>query len=239
MSDLRKKMIKLMKLSNFAESTQEAYLRAVIKLSKFHGKSPDKITASEVQDFLLYMSEDLGRSYSTCNQLHSGIVFFFNVVLHDSSVEASLPRKKGEHKLPVVLSPEEVNKILNATLNPRNRLILEIAYSSGLRLKEIIKLKPEHIDSQRMVIRVEQGKGNKDRYSVLSKKVLHALRNHWNFYRPTTYFFFTPANSDEHISSSALQKQFKKSLKKSGVKKKCSFHVLRHYVELDIMGSAS
>ncbi len=220
-------MIKLMKLSNFAESTQDAYLRAVLKLSTFYGKSPDTITPSEVQDFLLYVSEDLGRSYSTCNQLRSGIVFFFNVVLHDSSVEASLPRKKSEHKLPVVLSPEEVSRIINATVNPRNRLIFEVAYSSGLRLKEAIKLKPENIDSQRMVIRVVQGKGKKDRYTVLSKKVLYALRNHWNFNRPTKYFF-TPANSDEHISNSAIQKQFKKSLKKSDVKKKCSFHVLRH-----------
>ncbi len=227
MTDLRQKMIKLMKLSNFAESTQVAYLSAVTRLSKFYGRSPDKITAIEVQDFLLYVSEDLGRSYSTCNQLRSGIVFFFNVVLNDSSVESSLPRKKGEHKLPVVLSLEEVNKVLNATLNPRNRLIFEVAYSAGLRISEVIALKPEHIDSQRMLIRIEQSKGNKDRYTVLSKKVLHNLRSHWDVYRPSTYFF-TPNYSDEPLSESIVRKVFKKSLIKSGINKNCSFHVLRH-----------
>jgi site-specific recombinase XerD len=229
MNPLREKMTKMMKLRNFSPRTQHCYLQAVVKLSRFTGKSPDRATPEDVQNFLLYLQEGKKLSFSSCNQARSGILFFFKYVLGNDSLTAHIPPKKTVHKLPQVLSREEVSKILDSTPCLRDRLMLELLYSAGLRTEELMNLKVNDIDSKRMRIRVVQGKGHKDREALLSERVLDHLREYWKYCKPKDYLF--PAKSgepDKPLSSSVVRKMFKQVKKKAGIKKNGSLHMLRH-----------
>ena len=229
MNPLREKMIKMMKLSNFAPRTMQCYLKAVERLSLHYGRSPDKITPEEIQDYLLMLQEEKKLSFSSCNQARSGIVFLFEQVLKDYRLTCKLPRRRRERKLPVVLSRDEVVCLLNATTNLRDRLIFELIYSAGLRSREAISLKVSHIDSKRKIIRVIQGKGHKDRNVTLSKTVLKRLREYWRIYRPANYLF--PSSNDpsnKPICESTARKKLKKAMKKAGIAKSGGLHILRH-----------
>ena len=229
MKPLREKMIKMMKLRNFSARTQDCYVRAVERLSRYCRKSPDSITPEEVQNFLLFLQEDKGLSFSSCNQAKAGILFFFKYVLKNNSLSVELPSRKTVHKLPQVLSRDEVAKLLDATTSLRDLLLLELLYSAGLRTEELMKLKVADIDSKRMTIRVVQSKGHKDREALLSERVLKRLREYWSIYKPVDYLF--PAKKDALSSpmcSSVVRKMFKQAKKKAGITKTGSLHMLRH-----------
>ena len=185
MTELREKMIKAMELRNFAPKTQTAYLSAVTNLASHYMKSPQEITQDEVEDYLLYLKKERKLSYSTRNQVISGLKFLYNQTLKDPQMELQLPRKKTPLKLPEVLSVDEVKRVINAPSNIKHRMILMTTYSAGLRVSELVRLEPRHIVSSRMLILVEGGKGLKDRYTILSKTLLENLRQYWQSYRPT------------------------------------------------------
>jgi len=227
MTELREKMIKAMELRNFAPNTQTAYLSAVTNLSKHYMKSPEQITQEEVEDYLLYLKKERQLSYSTRNQVTSGLKFFFNQALNNPEIQLQLPRKKTPLKLPEVLSVDEVSRVIDAHSNIKHRAILMTAYSAGLRVGEVISLKPRHIISSRMLILVEDGKGVKDRYTILSKTLLENLRNYWQSHRPTKWLFPSP-NPQKHISRSTAQKLFASAKKKAGISKGRGIHTLRH-----------
>ncbi len=224
MSELRKKMIKEMEFRNFAKSTHEAYLRAVVGIAIHYKKSPDKISEAEIYDYLKKKKKTL--QYSTCNVAISGLRFFYNETL-ENSFRFNPPRKKGQKKLPVILSSDEVWRIINAATNPKHRVLLMTTYSAGLRVSEVVKLKLEHIDSARDMIRVDQGKGNKDRYTLLSENLLEELRSYWKTYRPKAWLF-SGINPDLPMPKGTAQRVYYNAKKKAGIKKPGGIHSLRY-----------
>jgi len=227
MSPLRQKMIRAMQLREFSPRTQEAYVAAVSGLAKYCKKSPDKIVQDEIENYLLNLRQELKRSASTCNVVISGLRFFYEHTIKDESVKLRLPPRKKTKRLPEVLSRGDVNRVISSPANIKHRVILMTAYSAGLRVSELVSLRQEHIDSSRMVIRVDQGKGKKDRYTILSQRLLKELCIYYKGYRPENWLF--PAkNLIQHISISSAQRIYYKAKKKAGITKGKGIHTLRH-----------
>ena len=228
MSELRQKMIKEMELRNFAPSTQRAYLNAVAGLSDYYKKQPDKITKEEVEDYLIYLKNDRKLAFNTRNVAASGFKFFYNETLRSESVFIDLPRRQKSTHLPFVLNREQVMQIIEATGNLKHRVLLMTIYSAGLRVSEAVSLKPDHIESARMLIRVEQAKGNKDRYTLLSKRLLTELRQYWKVYKPKDWLFPSSRIPERHIDVSTAQRVYYKAKRQAGIDKGKGIHTLRH-----------
>lgn len=226
MTELRKKMIRDMQLRRFAPRTQETYLAAVARLAKHYGQSPDLIPEEKAQDYLLYLLNDRKLSWSSCDVHANGLQFFYRVTLGRSSTFVLPPRKHAQ-RLPEILSASEVERLFAAVSNLKHRVILMAAYAGGLRLGELIHLKVTDIDSQRMMIRVEQAKGNKDRYTLLSQRLLNELRAYWKVYRPKTWLF-QGKTPDSPMNESGIQKTMILAKIKAGIRKRGGIHVLRH-----------
>lgn len=226
MSELRKKMIRAMELKDLAPKTQKSYLSAIEGLAKFHQKSPDQINQEEIDDYLLHL-KDAGKTSSTRNVIICALRFFYDKVLKNKDFALDLPSRRKPRILPEVLSRQEVQRIISATKNIKHRIVLMTAYSAGLRVSEVSRLKINHIDSERMVIRVEQGKGMKDRYSLLSRRLLEELRTYWKVYRPEGWLFFSKDRSTP-MSIATMQKIYRKAKKNAGITKGQGIHTLRH-----------
>jgi len=227
MNPLRKQMEADLAVRGMAHKTREAYVSAVAGLAKYYGKRPDLISDAEVQRYLLYMMEERGLSWSTCNVTIQGLLFFFRTTLKRREAEFFIPRAKRPAKLPQILSREEVAALLEKTENLKHRTLLMTAYATGVRVSELCHLKLADIDSQRMTLRVEQGKGAKDRYTVLSPRLLGELRRYWLACRPTTWLFATRDGArPTHITT--VQKIFYKAKERAGVTKGGGIHSLRH-----------
>ncbi|MDQ1237974.1 MAG: integrase/recombinase XerD [Thermodesulfobacteriota bacterium] len=176
MTELRNKMIKSMQLRNLSPKTQRSYLDAVSGLARHYMKSPDQISKDMVEDYLLYLRNDKGRAPNTIGTKVSGLKFLYKHVLHNEENAPDYAQRRTR-KLPVVLTQEEIWKIIDAPDNLKHRLMLMTTYSAGLRASEVIALKPKHIESKRMLILVEDGTGKKDRYTLLSERLLKELRH--------------------------------------------------------------
>jgi integrase/recombinase XerD len=226
MSELRNQMIRAMELKDFSTKTQQAYLGAVKGLAKFYGKSPDLLNQQEVEDYLLDLKHS-GKSASTRNVAICGLRFLYEKVLDSQDISLSFPTRKKPKILPEVLSTNEVASIIDAPDNIKHRVILMTAYSAGLRLSEIANLKIEHINSARMQIRVDQGKGRKDRDTLLSKRLVEELRVYYKAYRPDSWLFYS---TKRHIAMniSTIQRVYQSAKKKAGVKRGRGIHTLRH-----------
>ena len=229
MTQLRQQMIRAMELKNLSKNTQRAYLAAVTGLAKHYQKSPDEITNKMIEDYLLYLKKDKGNAPNSCGSVLTGLRFFYkNVAKKKVAVDYSL--RKKPRKLPTVLTMEQVWKLICAANNLKHRLILMTTYSAGLRASEVIGLKPEHIDSERMLIKVEHGKGDKDRYTLLSEKLLVQLRQYYRKYRPKLYLF--PSTFKEKKNSplvyESIRSIYEEARKKAGIKKGEGIHTLRH-----------
>lgn len=227
MTLLRQHMIRDMQLRRFSPKTHEAYLSAVIGLATHYHRSPDQIKESEVHDYLLVLLNERKLAWSTCDQKAAGLEFFYRVTLGRSASEFQLPRRRHAQQLPEILSPSEVEAVLMAVKNLKHRAILMTAYDGGLRLNEVLHVKVTDIDSSRMMIRVEQGKNNKDRYTLLSQRLLESLRAYWRIYRPRVWLF--PGQSGQApLHETAAQRVFGRAKREAGIQKRGGFHVLRH-----------
>ena len=229
MTQLRQKMIRAMELKNLSKNTQRAYLAAVTGLAKHYQQSPAKITDKMIEDYLLYLKNDKGNAPNSCGSVLTGLRFFYkNVAKKQIAVDYSL--RKKPRKLPTVLTMQQVWKLICASKNLKHRLILMTTYSAGLRASEVMALKPEHIDSERMLIKVEDGKGNKDRFTLLSEKLLPQLRSYYRKYRPKTYLFPSSFRKKKNmqLSYEAVRLIYEKARNKAGVKKGEGIHTLRH-----------
>ncbi len=226
MSELRDQMIRAMELKDFTDRTQDSYLRVVAAIAKFFGKSPEVLIQQEVDDYLLHLKKS-GKSTSTRNVAISGLRFFYEKVLDSQDISFAFPRRRKPKILPEVLSRGEVASILGATQNVKHRVILMAAYSAGLRLSEITKLKVDHINSARMQIRVEQGKGRKDRDTLLSERLVEELRVYYKAYRPESWLFYSTRRHTAMCTAS-IQRIYNKAKKKAGVKRGRGIHTLRH-----------
>jgi site-specific recombinase XerD len=182
-------MIEDMRLRNLAPNTQEAYVRAVAKLAQHFGKSPELLSKEEVRSFLVYLVQEKHASTDHYVQVLCALRLFFNVTLGRKEVLEGIPCPRSEKKLPVVLSLEEVAQFFGAIRNLKHRALFMTAYAGGLRVSEVAGLRLSDIDSKRMLIRIQQGKGRKDRYVNLSARLLEVLREYWRACRPSEWLF--------------------------------------------------
>ena len=227
-----------MALRDFSVKTRQAYLFWVEDLVRYTERAPDKAGAEEIRGYLHYLISERQVSSSTCRQAYSGLKFFYEQVLGRAWSPMSIPRASRSKRLPVVLSPLEVRRLLDAVERPKLRLVLTTIYSAGLRLGEALSLKVSDIDSARMTIRVEQGKGKKDRYTILAEATLSDLRDYWRMYRPSDWLF--PGKDPScPVHRSAVQRAFKKAREASGISKPCSVHTLRHSFATHLLESGT
>ncbi|UCC41394.1 MAG: site-specific integrase [Candidatus Aminicenantes bacterium] len=227
MTELRSKMIKSMELRNLSKNTQRSYLEAVSGLAKHYKKSPDKISKDMVEDYLLYLKNGKRLAPNSVGTAVSGLrCFYKHVVCNEENAPDYAHRKT--RKLPTVLTQEEVWQIINAPENLKHRLILMTTYSAGLRASEVIVLKPEHIDSKRMLIKVEDGKGGKDRYTLLSEKLLKELRPYYKTFQPKTYLFPSSYKGKGLLCYESVRSIYENAKKKVGINKGPGLHTLRH-----------
>jgi integrase/recombinase XerD len=226
MSPLRRRMIEDMTIRQFTPGTQHTYVRLVKQFSAFFGRSPDKAAFEDVRRYQLYLTSR-GVSPFTINAATTALRFLFRVTLQRPDIADHTPLIPQPQKLPVILSPEEVARLLEAARGPKYKAALSVAYGAGLRVSEILSLKISDIDSKRMLIRVEQGKGRKDGYVMLSPHLLNLLRTWWLVLKPRGYLF--PGR--DHISpltERQLRRACVEAAQTAGITKRVSPHTLRH-----------
>ncbi len=213
MGALRDRMFANMRLRNLSPRTIKAYLWHVSEFARYFGKAPDLLGEEEVRQYLLYLLDERKVSWSNMNIGYSALKFFYVNTLHRDWQVHKIPRPKGESRLPVVLSRRELKELFSATSNLKHRVIFKTIYSAGLRLSEAANLKVHHIEGDSMRIRVEQGKGKKDRYTLLSETLVVELRDYWYACRPSSWLFFGQSKS-RPISVSTIQVAFRTAKKK-------------------------
>ena len=228
MTQLRQKMIRAMELKNLSHHTQRAYLAAVTGIARFYNQSPDKMTKEKIEDYLLYLKQDKGNAPNSCYSVLTGLRFFYKYVI-ENEIPVTYSIRRTTRKLPQVLAMEEIWKIICSTNNLKHRLILMTTYSGGLRASETINLKPKNIDNKTMLIKVK-GKGKKERYTLLSKRLLVELRSYYREYRPKNYLFPSSfkKKKDQPLSYETIRTVYEDARKKAGVKKGKGLHTLRH-----------
>jgi site-specific recombinase XerD len=227
MGTLRERMENDLVVRGMSERTREAYVGAVAKLAKHYGRSPDRVSEPEVQNYLLYLIQERKLSWSSCNIAAQAIRFFYRITLKRSEAQFLVPTARQPQKLPQILSREEVASLIEQTLNLKHRAILMTAYGAGLRLTEICHLKVSDVDSKRMTIRVEQGKGAKDRYTLLSPTLLGELRRYWCIYRPKLWLF-SARDPGRPIGEHTVHRLYHGAKARAGIAKPGGIHSLRH-----------
>ena len=227
MTERRRRMDEAMIVRGMADRTRETYLWAVTGLATFYHRSPDQIAEAEVQAYLLHLIRDRRRSWSTCHIVVHGLRFFYHETLKRARTTFCIPSPRQPGKLPALLSREEVRHLIAHATNLKHRTMLMTTYASGLRLNEVLHLHVGDIDSARMTIRVEQGKGGKDRYTVLSAHLLAALRTYWKVYHPATWLFPSP-HRPHPMDPSGLQRAYQTAKRRAGITKPGGIHALRH-----------
>ena len=231
-SPLRQRMIDDMTVRDFTPSTQRGYLVAVKNFTIFLGRSPDQADAEDLRLYQLHM-RTLGASATTMNAAVSALRFFFGVTLGRGDANAGMTTVREPKKLPVVLSPEEVERLLGAAPGLKYRAALSVAYGTGLRASEVVSLKVSDIDSERVVIRVEQGKGRKDRYAKLSEPLLALLRAWWVEAHERGKmlpggWLFPGQNPINPLTTRQLNRAFHAAKDAAGINKPVCLHTLRH-----------
>ncbi len=216
-----------LELRGFSPKTQQNYLGNVRRFVAHYQRSPETLGREEVRAYLHHLISERGLSKSTLHSVYSALKFFYEKTLGQSWEAFELPRPKASRTLPVVLSPQEIQAILAAPRNLKHRALLMVIYSGGLRIAEATHLRVDDIDSQRMTIRVRQGKGAKDRYTLLGQKTLRVLREYWLYYKPVDWLF--PGQpEDQPLSERSGQEIFKRALARAGISKAATMHTLRH-----------
>ena len=225
-SPLRRRMIEDMTVRKFAARTQEGYIRAVKGFSAFLGASPATASAEDLRRYRLHLVES-GVGAPTINHSLTALRFLFLVTLHKPAIVLDMPFVREPRRLPIVLSPQEVARLLDAAPGLKYKAALSIAYGAGLRASEVISLKIADIDSDRMVIRVEQGKGRKDRYVMLSEHLLDLLRAWWKAGRPQGWLF-PGQNPVNPLTPRQLNRACHAAAQMAEIDKPVSLHTLRH-----------
>jgi len=215
-SELRTKLIAQMNLHGFAANTQRGYVTSVRGLAAYYKESPETLTDEQVRAYFRHLLVERKLTWRSCHKYLTGITFFYrHICQREVQDRFGLPPRRGEKKLPIVLSIEQVTRLLSCIDNLKHRVLIKTIYSAGLRVSEAVRLQLHHIESDpsRMLIRVEQGKGKKDRYTVLSKNLLTELRLYWKKYRPEKWLF-PGYGHDKHLSTIAAQQVFYGAKKK-------------------------
>ena len=239
MGALRDQMDKDMVLRGMSPRTRESYLYAVRGLAKYYRKSPDTLSEQDIQNYLLYLIEERKLAWSNCNIVVQALKFFYHTTLRRDRMTFVIPRRHAPSRLPEMLSREEIMALFDAAALPKHRLLLMTAYAAGLRVSELVHLKVTDIDPKCMTIRVEQGKGAKDRYTVLSEQLLVDLRQYWKRERPTLWLFPATHTPDAPMAAETAQKVFYRSKRRAGISKRCGIHSLRHAFATHLLESGT
>ena len=202
-SPLRRRMVEDMTVRNLSPATQRSYLDAVAKFSRFFGKSPERLELEDVRTYQVHLASQ-GIAWATLNQTVAALRFFYGVTLGRPEIPERIAYAREPRRLPVVLSADEVVRFLEAVPSLKSRTALTTAYAAGLRVSEVVALKVADIDSGRMLIRVEQGKGGKDRYVMLSAQLLAILRTYWRLARPRHWLFRGVTRSSRSTRRSSM-----------------------------------
>lgn len=227
MSKLRDQMLADLQLKGITPRTQKTYLREVRNFAKHFGKSPEQLGENEVREYLLYLLNERKLSDGTLRFYVAALKFLYKTTLKRDWVVENIKNPRRKKKLPVVLALSEVKALFSVTTNLKHKAMLMITYCSGLRISEAARLRITDIDSKRMMVRIQQGKGGKDRYSILSHTALECLRRYWRKYHPGEWLF-EGMDKKEHISTSTIREVFYQAKKRAGITKPASVHTLRH-----------
>lgn len=227
MSMLRAQMIRQMQLHRLAPTTQDRYVKSIRRLATFYHQSPDRLTPRQIQDYLHHMMVRRKLAWSTCNIALNAFRFLYLRTLKWDALKLDLPRSRHEQKLPQVLSVDEARRLVTWHLNLKHRALLMTAYAGGLRVGELVRLQAADIDSSRMAIRVRQGKGRKDRYTLLSQRLLTELRAYWSKYRPHPWLFAS-SKPGRHLTEATVSLIFTMAKTGARITKTGGIHVLRH-----------
>lgn len=225
MTPLRQRFLDEIKRRNYSPRTQEAYLAGILRLVKHFHRSPDQLGHAEITQFQLHLI-DQNVSWSTFNQIVCALRFFYTHVLQQPQMVTMIPYAKKPRRLPVILSPEEVRRLLNALTYPRDRLMCRTIYGCGLRLGEVLRLRVQDIDPARMVLWVRQGKGQKDRAVPLGTSLLGELPIYGAGRQPAEYLF--ASYRGQPFDAGTLQRPFRKAVIQAGLTKHVTLHTLRH-----------
>jgi len=226
MTALRERTIQTLRLGHYSERTIETYIHWLTRLAKHYRRSPAELDTDEVQAFLLHLIEHEKLAWSTVNQALAACRLFYEKVLHRPPVHLKVPARRKVTRRACAYSKQQVAAILRAARNPKHRALLMTIYGAGLRVGEVVVLKPEHIESQRGLIRVEQGKGRKDRYTVLPNRLLDELRRYYRCFHPREWLFFGRDRA-KPMSVSSAQKLFYLARNRAGITHG-GIHALRH-----------
>lgn len=237
-SKLMEAVKKELKLRGYSQKTRKAYLYHIERFISYFAKDPEELDEKHTRDYMLHLIDKEKVSNSYHNQVINAIKFFYSRVIKNQKPISHLPRPRKEKKLPLVLSQEEIVRILKTVENVKHRAILMIVYSAGLRVSEVARLRIEDIDSDRKLIRVRQGKGRKDRYCMLSQVALNTLREYWRRFQPEGWLF-QGAKRGRHISTRTVQKIFEDAKGKAGIRKNATVHTLRHSFATHLLESGT
>jgi integrase/recombinase XerD len=239
MTSLRQRMTEDMQVRNLALNTQTTYLQQVSLFARYFNKSPEALGPEEIRTYQIYLTNAKKLATSSLLIVISALRFLYNVSLKKGwNLDDAIPAPKKPQILPVVMSPEQVLHFLGCVASILHRAILTVCYAAGLRISEAIHLKPTDIDSQRMVIRVDQGKGRKDRYVMLSPRLLETLRSYWRAARPKDWLFEGDVPG-QPITRSSVELACQKARRLSGIRKPITPHLLRHAFAVHLLESGT
>jgi len=228
MTPLRRRMIEDMRIRNLAPNTQRAYVEQVSRFARHFGKSPELLGPADIRTYQLHLTEERHLSASSLLVAVAAIRFLYKITLKRGwRIEEIIPTCRKPQRLPVVLSRDEVLRFLDAVEARKHRVILTVCYAAGLRISEAVRLTPTAIDSQRMIIRVDEGKGRKDRYVMLSPTLLSILRDYWRSARPKQWLF-SGNSPDQPISTCAVEIACRTTRQQCNIGKPVTPHALRH-----------
>jgi site-specific recombinase XerD len=227
MTPLRQRMLQDMGIRNLAVNTQLAYVQQISAFARHFDRSPEALGPEEVRAYQVHLLEERKLAAGSLSVVAAALRFLYKITLRRAWNDDDIPMPKRPLKLPIVLSPEEVVRFLACVASTKHRAILTTIYASGLRVSEAVQLRPADIDSSRMVLRVDQGKGRKDRYVMLSPRLLEVLRDYWRIERPRPWLF--PGDgAGRHISKNAVEQACQKAHRAAGIDKPVTPHSLRH-----------
>lgn len=229
MTALRQQMIEAMQQHGFSPRTHSAYLRAVIDLVRYTHRPPDQLNKTDLQSYFAHLVRERHLASASYRLYLNGIRFLYLQVLGWPDFDMAIVLPKRPQKIPELLTRKEVGAIIAACPNDKHRMMLLICYGCGLRVSELVSIKVRHLDGERHVLRIEQGKGCKDRLVTLSDQLLYRLRQYWRTYRPTDWLF--PGRKpydDQHLHIATIQRVYKRCKVRAGITKQGGIHALRH-----------
>jgi integrase/recombinase XerD len=231
MTDLRKRMLEELQRRNYSQTTIRYYLRVVESFARHFGKRPDRLTQDNIREYQVYLLQERKLQAGTVGLHIAALRFFFVKTLRRPYLQLDLPSPKRPKRLPTVLSPDEVARLIESANNLLDYAMLMTLYATGVRRAELSRLKVEDIDSQRMIVHIRQGKGNRDRDVPLTPRLLKTLREYWQWMKPKTYLFPGMVNNwraDKPLTPKCVWSAVRDAAKRAGITKRVSPHTLRH-----------